>query len=184
MMLERCGTAPTRLGNAHPNIVPYQVFPTADGHLILAIANDRQFARFCSAAKLDHLAADPRFVTNASRVDNREAIIDLLKPVLAARATADWIALLEAANVPCGPINTVGQVFADPQAIARGLTVSMAHAAAGPVDLVASPVRLTKTPPEYRSAPPLLGQHTDDVLNGALGLSPEEIKKLRSDGVV
>jgi len=178
------GTAPTRLGNAHPNIVPYQVFPTADGHLILAIANDRQFARFCSAAKLDHLAADPRFVTNAGRVDNREAIIDLLKPVLAARATADWIALLEAANVPCGPINTVGQVFADPQAIARGLTISMAHAAAGPVDLVASPVRLTKTPPEYRSAPPLLGQHTDDVLNGVLGLSPEEIKKLRSDGVV
>jgi crotonobetainyl-CoA:carnitine CoA-transferase CaiB-like acyl-CoA transferase len=178
------GTAPTRLGNAHPNIVPYQVFQTADGHLILAVANDRQFARFCSAAKLDHLAADPRFVTNAGRVDNREAIIVLLKPVLAARATADWIALLEAANVPCGPINTVGQVFADPQAIARGLTISMVHAAAGPVDLVASPVRLTKTPPEYRSAPPLLGQHTDDVLNGVLGLSPDEIKKLRSDGVV
>ena len=178
------GTAPTRLGNAHPNIVPYQVFQTADGHLILAVANDRQFARFCSAAKLDHLAADPRFVTNAGRVDNREAIIVLLKPVLAARATADWIALLEAANVPCGPINTVGQVFADPQAIARGLMISMVHAAADPVDLVASPVRLTKTPPEYRSAPPLLGQHTDDVLNGVLGLSPDEIKKLRSDGVV
>ncbi|MGD0864252.1 MAG: CaiB/BaiF CoA-transferase family protein [Rhizomicrobium sp.] len=177
-------TAPTRLGNAHPNIVPYQVFPTADGHLILAIANDRQFTRFCSAANIEQLASDPRFIANADRVGNREIIVDLLKPVLASRTTADWIARLEAADVPCGPINTIGEVFADPQAIARGLTISMAHAAAGPLDLVASPIRLTKTPPEYRSAPPILGQHTDDVLNGVLGLSPIEIEKLRSRGVV
>jgi len=177
-------TAPTRLGNAHPNIVPYQVFPTADGHLILAVANDRQFARFCRAANIGHLAADPRFVTNADRVGHREILIDLLKPVLAAHTTADWIARLEAADVPCGPINAIGQVFADPQAVARGLTISMAHAVAGPIDLVASPLRLAKTPPEYRSAPPLLGQHTDAVLHGVLGLSADTIKKLRSEGVV
>jgi crotonobetainyl-CoA:carnitine CoA-transferase CaiB-like acyl-CoA transferase len=177
-------TQPTRLGNAHPNIVPYQVFPTADGHLILAVANDRQYVRFCGAANVAALASDPRFVTNADRVDNREMIVGLLKPVLAARSTADWIAALEAANVPCGPINNISQVFADPQALARTLTISMAHEAAGPIDLVASPLRLTKTPPEYRSAPPILGQHTDEVLNGVLGLSPSDIKILRSQGVV
>ena len=170
-------TAPTRLGNAHPNIVPYQVF--ADGGRASHSAPSPMTVSSCAsaaAANIAELAADPRFVTNADRVDHRDTIVALLKPVLAARSTADWIALLEAANVPCGPINTIGQVFADPQAMARGLTVSMAHAAAGPIDLVASPLRLTKTPPEYRSAPPILGQHTDDVLNGVLGLSPNEIK--------
>jgi crotonobetainyl-CoA:carnitine CoA-transferase CaiB-like acyl-CoA transferase len=140
--------------------------------------------RFCGAANVAALASDPRFVTNADRVDNREMIVGLLKPVLAARSTADWIAALEAANVPCGPINNISQVFADPQALARTLTISMAHEAAGPIDLVASPLRLTKTPPEYRSAPPILGQHTDEVLNGVLGLSPSDIKILRSQGVV
>jgi crotonobetainyl-CoA:carnitine CoA-transferase CaiB-like acyl-CoA transferase len=175
---------PGRLGNAHPNIVPYQVFETSDGHLILAIANDRQFRSFCGAANLEQVAADPRFRTNGSRVDHREAIVGILKPVLAGRSTADWIARLEAANVPCGPINSIDKVFADPQAVARGLIVSMRHAAAGPIDLVASPLRLTKTPPEYRTAPPLLGEHTEDVLNSVLGLSLKEIKELRANGVI
>jgi crotonobetainyl-CoA:carnitine CoA-transferase CaiB-like acyl-CoA transferase len=171
---------PTRLGNAHPNIVPYQVFATADGHIILAVANDGQFRRFCVAAELD---LSERYPTNAQRVNNREILVALLNPVFAARTTADWIGLLEAANVPCGPINRIDQVFADPQAIARGLKITMPHAS-GPLELVASPIRLEKTPPEYRSAPPLLGQHTDEVLSQMLALSDVEIARLRKSGVV
>ncbi len=178
------GTVPTRLGNAHPNIVPYQVFPTADGHLILAVANDAQFRRFAKAAGLDELANDERFATNAARVGHREELIALLKPVLAARTTKDWIAALEAVNVPCGPINCIDQVFADPQAVTRGLTVSLNHAAAGPIDLVASPLRLAKAPPEYRNAPPLLGEHTEEILTGLLGLSQAEIADLRKADIL
>ena len=178
------GMVPGRLGNAHPNIVPYQVFATADGFLILAVANDAQFKRFCAASRLDDLARDARFVTNADRVGNRQALIALMAPVLAARSTADWIALLEEANVPCGPINRVDQVFSDPQASARGLTVSLDHAAAGPIALVASPLRLLRTPPEYKSAPPLLGQHTGEVLRDMLGLSDGDISQLRKTGIL
>ena len=178
------GQVPGRMGNAHPNIVPYQVFATADGHLILAAANDGQFRRFCAASGHDALAQDGRFATNGERVANRDALAALLRPVFAARTTRDWIALLEKANVPCGPINRIDQVFADPQAVARGLTVSLDHSAAGPIDLVASPVRLSKTPPEYRSAPPLLGEHTDEVLAAELDLDADEIAKLRADGIL
>jgi len=177
------GVVPKRLGNAHPNIVPYQVFATADGFLILAIANDGQFRRFCAAAKLDDLARDPRFVTNGDRVNNREALIALFAPLFTRRKTAEWIALLEAANVPCGPINRVDQVFADPQALARGLTVSLPHAS-GALDFVASPLRLEKTPPEYRDAPPLLGEHTDAVLRAMLDLSDAELNRLRAAGII
>jgi crotonobetainyl-CoA:carnitine CoA-transferase CaiB-like acyl-CoA transferase len=178
------GLLPTRLGNAHPNIVPYQVFATADGHLILAIANDRQFASFAKAAGAETVSTDPRFTTNAARVEHRALLVGLLVPMLRARTTADWLAALEAVNVPCGPINRIDQVFADPQAIARGLTVAMEHAAAGPIDLVASPLRLSKTPPEYRSAPPLLGQHTEDILERVLAIQPSEIIRLRRDKIV
>jgi crotonobetainyl-CoA:carnitine CoA-transferase CaiB-like acyl-CoA transferase len=178
------GVVPGRLGNAHPNIVPYQVFATADGHLILATSNDAQFRRFAVVAGLEKEARDPRFATNAERVAHRQAVVDLLKPVFTTRSTAQWIADLEAANVPCGPINRVDQVFADPQAIARGLTVAMTHAAAGPTNLVASPLRLSQTPPEYRSAPPLLGEHTDEILSAVLGIAPADIAQLRRDGVV
>jgi crotonobetainyl-CoA:carnitine CoA-transferase CaiB-like acyl-CoA transferase len=177
------GTVPTRLGNAHPNIVPYQMFATLDGHLILAVANDRQFRSFCTAAKLEHLAAEPAFATNAVRVHNRVQLIDILVPVLAARATREWIALLEHANVPCGPINRIDQVFSDPQAIARGFTIPMQHAS-GPVDLVASPLRLAKTPPEYREPPPLLGQHTEEILRETLGLEQSVIAELRAKSVI
>jgi crotonobetainyl-CoA:carnitine CoA-transferase CaiB-like acyl-CoA transferase len=178
------GVVPTRLGNAHPNIVPYQVFATADGFLILAVANDGQFRRFCRAAGIDELGHDPRFSSNAERVGNRETLIALLNPVMASRPTADWIAVLEAANVPCGPINRIDQVFADPQAVARGFKISLPHKHAGPLDLVASPLRLARTPPEYRSAPPLLGEHTRVVLEGELGLSPAEISRLGEAGVL
>ena len=178
------GMLPARMGNAHPNIVPYQVFAASDGHLILAVANDRQFANFVRAAGLEQLAADARFTTNAQRVAHRALLVDLLTPVLAKRSMADWIATLEAANVPCGPINRLDQVFADPQAIARGLTVTMDHSAKGPMDLVASPLRLSRTPPEYRSAPPLLGEHTDEILNGVLAIQADEIARLRAAKIV
>ena len=178
------GLLPTRLGNAHPNIVPYQVFATADGYLILGVANDRQFTSFARAAGLEALSSDPRFATNAARVEHRALLIGLLTPVLARRPTADWIALLEEANVPCGPINGVDQVFADPQAVARGLTVAMEHASGRSIDLVASPLRLSKTPPEYRSAPPLLGQHTEEILSQMLAIEPAEIARLRREKIV
>ena len=178
------GMLPTRLGNAHPNIVPYQVFAAADGHMILAVANDRQFASFASAAGVPQLSADPRFATNAERVAHREILIGMLTPILMQRSLGAWIAALEAANVPCGAINSIDQVFADPQAVARGLTVAMDHAGAGTMDLVASPLRLSRTPPEYRSAPPLLGQHTDEILGGLLSIQPSEIEALRRAKVV
>lgn len=174
---------PQRLGNAHPNIVPYQVFATEDGHLILAIANDGQFRRFCAAARLETISLDPRYGTNASRVAHRDELIDLLKPVLKLRSTKEWIALLEDANVPCGPINRIDQVFSDPQATARELTVSMPRDG-GEVTLVASPLRLKKTPPEYRHAPPLLGEHTRQVLAEILGLEREEIASLAKENVI
>jgi crotonobetainyl-CoA:carnitine CoA-transferase CaiB-like acyl-CoA transferase len=177
------GMLPTRLGNAHPNIVPYQVFAVADGHLILAVANDRQFASFVSAAGVPELSGDPRFATNAERVAHRETLIGMLEPILMRRSLDEWIAALEAANVPCGAINRLDQVFAESQAVARGLTVAMEHAT-GTMDLVASPLRLSRTPPEYRLAPPLLGQHTEEILTGLLAIQPSEIEALRRAKVV
>ena len=178
------GMVPGRLGNAHPNIVPYQVFATANGYIILAVANDRQYRNFCKAAERDDLAGDPRFATNASRVAHRTTLVALLEPVLAARTTEDWIARLEAANVPCGPINRIDEVFADPQAIARGFKISMTHGKAGPIDLLASPLRLSRTPPEYHLAPPVLGEHTHEVLTQILNLSAADIAKLESEKII
>ncbi|MGZ6008217.1 MAG: CaiB/BaiF CoA transferase family protein [Rhizomicrobium sp.] len=178
------GMIPTRLGNAHPNIVPYQVFATADGHLILATSNDNQFRRFAKVADIEAVANDPRFARNAERVAHRQLVVDLLKPIFSRRTTAQWISDLEAANVPCGPINRVDQVFSDPQAIARNLTVAMQHSAVGQMQLVASPLRLSRTPPEYRNAPPLLGEHSEEVLTSLLGLRAEELASLRKAGIV
>ena len=178
------GMLPGRLGNAHPNIVPYQVFATKDGFVILGVANDAQFRRFSEVAGVAHLAGDRRFETNASRVGHREILIELLKPLFAERTTHEWIALLESANVPCGPINRISEVFSDPQAIARQLTVAMQHSMAGTINLVASPLRLTKTPPEYRLAPPVLGEHTDEILEKILGLADAEIRELRRRGLI
>jgi crotonobetainyl-CoA:carnitine CoA-transferase CaiB-like acyl-CoA transferase len=178
------GMLPQRLGNAHPNIVPYQVFHAADGHLILAVANDRQFASFAKAAGMGDLARDPRFASNAERVAHRAVLIALIEPVMRRHGVEHWIRVLEAANVPCGAINRIDQVFADPQAVARGLTVAMQHATAGAMNLVASPLRLSATPPEYRFAPPLLGEHTEEILEGLLAIPSEEIEVLRAKGVV
>ena len=176
------GSNPRRMGNAHPSIVPYQDFPTADGHMILAIGNDGQFARFCEVAGRPELAADARFATNRARVENRAELIPLLNEITATRTTTEWIAQLEARAVPCGPINGLAEVFADPQVQARGLAVKMPHPEAGEVPLVASPIRLSKTPVEYRRAPPLVGEHTDEIL-ADLGVDAAGIAGLRERGV-
>jgi crotonobetainyl-CoA:carnitine CoA-transferase CaiB-like acyl-CoA transferase len=178
------GKAPTRLGNAHPSIVPYQDFPTADGYMILAVGNDGQFKRLCGTAGCPELASDARFATNKARVENRATLIPLLKQKTVLRSTAEWIALLEQAGVPCGPINTLADVFADPQVIARRLKIEMPHPEAGTVPLVASPIRLSGTPVQYRNPPPRLGEHTDSVLQGVLGLDQEEVEALREAKVI
>ena len=177
------GSNPRRMGNAHPSIVPYQDFPTADGHMILAIGNDGQFARFCEVAGRPELAADVRFATNRARVENRAELIPLLNEITATRTTTEWIGQLEARAVPCGPINGLAEGFADPQVQARGLAVKMPHPEAGEVPLVASPIRLSKTPVEYRRAPPLVGEHTDEIL-ADLGVDAAGIAGLRERGVV
>ncbi|MEK8031415.1 CaiB/BaiF CoA-transferase family protein [Ideonella sp. DXS29W] len=163
------GTAPRRLGNAHPNIVPYQDFPTADGDMILAIGNDGQFARFCAIAGKPEWATDERFATNPARVANRAVLIPLMRQTTVMRTTAEWIAALEAEAVPCGPINRLDQVFADPQVVSRGMKIEMQHDAFGAVPLVGSPIRLSATPVQYRIAPPMLGEHTAQVLADWLG---------------
>jgi crotonobetainyl-CoA:carnitine CoA-transferase CaiB-like acyl-CoA transferase len=178
------GVAPRRLGNAHPNIVPYQDFPTADGDIILTVGNDGQFRKFCEVAGLAALAIDPRFSTNQARVAHRAELIPLIRQATVFKTTAEWLAALEQAGVPCGPINDLQQVFADPQVQARGLRVELPHPLAGSVPQVASPIRLSATPVQYRNAPPLLGEHTEQVLQRWLGLGLEQIDHLRRAGVL
>ena len=179
------GENPPRLGNAHPNIVPYQVFPTSDGYVVLSIGNDPTFKRFCDSFGLGELLADSRFATNAARVENRQLVTDTLTPVMKKRTTAEWVDRLEALKIGCGPINTLRDVFADPQSRARGVIVHMPHAAtANGVDVIANPVRLSETPPDYRLPPPLLGQHTERVLRAVLGLKKIDVARLRAGGVV
>lgn len=158
------GKPPVRLGNAHPNIVPYQDVPTADGDMILAVGNDGQFTKFCAVAGHPEWAADERFATNPARVAHRQELMPLIRQATVMKPTAEWIALLEAAGVPCGPINRLNDVFADPQVVARGLKIDMPHPAFGSVPLVASPIRLSATPVRYEQAPPQLGEHTAEVL--------------------
>jgi crotonobetainyl-CoA:carnitine CoA-transferase CaiB-like acyl-CoA transferase len=178
------GQAPVRMGNAHPNIVPYQDFPTADGAMILAVGNDSQFAKLALVAGHGEWAASPLFATNRARVENREAFVAAFTAVSVTRTTKDWIAALEAAGVPCGPINTLADVFTDPQVVARGTAIRMAHAAGVEVPLVANPIRMSVTPPEYRTAPPVLGEHTRAVLAERLGLDAAAIAALAERGVI
>ena len=179
------GEVPRRLGTAHPNSVPYQVFPTGDGFIIIAANNDRQFERFCEAARLPELLDDPGFASNALRVRNRDRLIPRIEAVTRTRATTAWMEALEAAGVPCAPVNTIDQVFADPQVEARGMTIRMPHPLAGEdVRLVGSPIGLSRTPVGYRRAPPTLGQHTDEVLAELLGLDEGERADLRDQGVI
>jgi len=178
------GEAPGRLGNDHPNIAPYQAFRTADGNLVLACGNDNLFRKFCEVAGCLPLAADARFTTNGKRVENRAELTRILSEIMLRRATREWLAALEAAGVPCGPINDLQQVFSEPQAIARGLKLELEHPRAGKVALVRSPMRFSETPIEHGLPPPLLGQHTDEVLRGLLQKSDADIARLRAEGIV
>ena len=178
------GKVPGRYGNAHANIVPYEVFAAADGPLVLAVGNDAQFARLCEVAGAGDLAADERFVRNAGRVRNREELIARLQAIFATRPAQAWEDALCAVDVPCGRINDMAQVFEQPQVKARGMQIEMDHPAAGPVPLVGSPLRFSDTPVEYRLPPPQLGEHTDAVLADLLGKSAADIAALRAAGVV
>lgn len=178
------GVAPTRLGNAHPNIAPYQVFETADGHIVLAVGNDGQFRAFCDVAGLQSVKADTRFISNPLRITNRAALIARLAPALAARTTAAWMQALDGANVPCGPINTIDQVFADPQVKARRMQHTMTRLDGTSLPLVANPIKMSVTPPLPRHAPPALGGDTNTQLAQLLGLSGPQITDLRSKGII
>ncbi len=177
------GDAPGRLGNAHPNIVPYQAFPSADGHLVVAVGNDAQFRRLCNLVGTPEWADDPRFATNAARVRHRDVLVPELAERLRTRTTDAWLAALEEAGIPCGPINPLDRVFADPQVAARGLRRDFDDEA-GPVPTVASPLRLSATPVTYRRAPPRLGEHTREVLQELLGLDAVRLDELAARGVI
>ena len=180
------GQNPARLGNQHPNIVPYQVFPTKDGFMVLSVGNDPTFVRFCENTGLAYLLGDERFATNAQRVANRQLVTDTLTPVLQTRTTTEWVELLETLKIGCGPINTLEQVFADPQIVARKTVVEMAHPTAegGVVKVIANPVRLSETPADYRITAPGVGQHTDEVLSEILGKTDADLAALRAAGVL
>lgn len=178
------GVAPGRVGNAHPNIVPYEAFACADGHLILAVGNDAQFAKFCAVAGVPEWAADPRFAKNSDRVRHRDTLVPMVAAVVATRTQHDWLAALEEAGVPCGPINRLDAVFADPQVVARGLRVDLPHPLAGHVPQVGPPFKLSATPAAPERAPPLLAEHTEAVLRERLGLDDATIARLAAAGVV
>ncbi len=180
------GANPARLGTGHPNIVPYQVFETADGHIMVTIGNDAQFERFCRFAGVAGLAADERFATNGARVDNREALIAELRPLFAAESSTHWLDGLQNLTIGCGPINAIDEVFADPHVRDRGMRIEMDHPKAGgqPVPLIASPLRFSGTPVTYRHPPPLLGQHTEEVLRECLGFGAAELTALRAAGAI
>lgn len=175
------GKVPQRLGNAHPNIVPYQTFATADGHIIVAVGNDRQFTEYC---RIISVTVDAKFASNRGRVEGRAELIPLLVPAMKKQTTAHWVAAFESASVPCGPINTIDQVFADPQVLARGLQIGQTREDGVQVPGIANPIVMTETPIEYTKAAPRLGGDTDQVLNQLLGLTPDQVTKLRSSGVL
>ena len=178
------GESPTRIGNAHPNIVPYQTFATQDGAIILACGNDNLFNKFCQAAGCDHLPKDARFATNADRVKNRVEATRLLNAVFEQRTTKEWVKLLDDAGVANGPINTIKEVFEEPQVIARGMKFELPHAAAGKVTLVASPMKFSGTPLKHDMPPPVVGQHTDEILRTVLKKTDAEIAALKASGAV
>ncbi|SES30354.1 Crotonobetainyl-CoA:carnitine CoA-transferase CaiB [Vreelandella subterranea] len=177
------GNVPQRLGNAHPNIVPYQAFATQDGHMIVAVGNDEQFKRFCTVLSLSSLAEDSRFDTNGMRVQHRDQLVPVLEAALAQRPTDDWLARFEAVGVPSGPINTLDRVFDDAHVKARGLKQTLPHSQAGQVDLVANPIRMNGKSISASTAPPYLGEHTDDVLTD-IGITTEQRQALRNAGII
>jgi len=179
------GTVTPRMGNAHPTIVPYEAFMAADGYIILAVGNDKQFRDFCLFAGHPELADDARFAENKNRVRHRSVLVPIVREIIAKHPCAYWIANLEKRGVPCGPVNRLDDVFANPQVKARGMVTQMPHPQSPKaLDLIASPLRFSETPVSYRHAPPVLGADTDDILHHDLALSPDEIATLRSKGIV
>lgn len=180
------GEVPERLGNSHPNIVPYQSFKTADGDIVMAVGNDGQFERFCEFAECMEMTTDPRFSTNGERVKNREIIVPLIRDIIMKKPSKHWLKGLEARSVSCGPINRLDEVFADEQVKSREMKLKMDHPATGdrPIDLIASPIRMSETPTSYRHSPPILGQHTDEVLREIGEFTDDEIAGFRAEGVI
>ncbi len=178
------GNNPKRLGNAHPNIVPYQAFKTADGFMILAVGNDAQFKRFCELTEREDLIEDERFQKNSSRVKHREILVPQVAEMMTMKTTESWLSELNQRGIPCGPINNIDQVFDDPQVRHRGIQQTLKHPSAGKVASVGNPINLSVTPIEYDLAPPVLGQHTDDVLDSILNLDGKVIAGLRQSGVI
>jgi crotonobetainyl-CoA:carnitine CoA-transferase CaiB-like acyl-CoA transferase len=178
------GVLPKRMGNAHPNVVPYQDFQTKDGYVIIAIGNDGQFARLAQVIGKPEWATDPRYSRNAQRVVNRVELISMMNDMTRTRTTEEWVALFEGVGVPCGPINDLEHVFSDPQVNARNMQISMQHPTLGEVPLLANPIRLSESPVQYRSAPPTLGEHTSEVLTELLGMDTQAIARLQHDNVI
>jgi formyl-CoA transferase len=178
------GVSPHRWGNAHPNVVPYQTFQTSDSWIIVAVGNDGQFRHFVKAGDRELLADDPRFATNPARIEHRDALIPLLAAMVKEKTKVEWISLLESVGVPCGPINNLQEVFENEQVVARGIQLNVPHPTAGSMKLVASPMRLSKTPVTMRMPPPLLGEHTEEILSATLHYTYEQIAQLRSKGII
>ena len=178
------GQRPGRFGNAHPTIVPYQSFPAREGFFCLAVGNDGQWQKLCRLLGRPELAVDPRFATNPARVQHRDVLIPMLQEVFVTQDSAFWLREIAAAGIPCGPVQTLDQVFADPQVLARNMVWTVPHPAVGEVRLTGSPLKLSETPVAYRTHPPLLGEHTDEVLTALLGYAPEEVARLRAEGAV
>jgi crotonobetainyl-CoA:carnitine CoA-transferase CaiB-like acyl-CoA transferase len=180
------GQSPARYGNGHPNIVPYEVFPTSDGYFALAVGNDKQFCRFCDLIGQPELAERAEFATNAQRIIHRKDLIPLLRKALIHQSTDYWLQKLKAGGIPCGPVNTIEQVFEDPQILHRGMKLQMdhPHRADETIDLIGNPVKFSQTPVSYRRAPPTLGQHSEEILSEELGLSASDIAELREQGIV
>lgn len=178
------GQAPTRMGNAHPNIVPYQAFAASDAYFILTVGNDEQFRRLCDAIGRPELGADARYLRNADRVTNRDTLVPELAAVFETRPAADWLKRIDEAGVPCGPINTLDRVFQEPQLVHRGMSAQVPDPGGAPVPTVGSPLKMSATPAEPRRAPPRLGTDTDDVLQNVLGLDAASRERLRRSGVI
>jgi crotonobetainyl-CoA:carnitine CoA-transferase CaiB-like acyl-CoA transferase len=177
------GTAPGRIGNTHPNIVPYQAFATSDGFIVVAVGNDGQFIRFAEVLGLPQLSGEARFSTNIERVRNRNALVPALEAKMKMRTSAEWFAALESADIACGPINTLDEVFTNEHVLARNMRIDMPHPLSGTVPLIGSPLNLSASPVSYRSPPPLLGEHTDSILD-EIGYGADDIAKMRDSGAL